>query len=96
MKSRITLLVALVFLLALAGAALAQSDSSPSLQPDRWYRIEPSTLTGNSYQLASRAWQFDSALAGGDYHLQALSAPDLHGNGCCCTFLPCQWLDASP
>lgn len=96
MKSKLILLVALVILLVLAGGVLAQPNPSSSPHSAQWYSVEQSTLTGNNYHLASRVWQFDPQASGGDYRLQSLTTPDLRGNGCCCTFLPCQWRNATP
>lgn len=89
MKTHIILFVALVLLLVLAGVVLAQS--GPPRQPHQWYSMEQATLVGRNYNLVSRVWQFDTQASGGDYRLQSLNTPDLRGNGCCCTFLPCQW-----
>lgn len=92
MKTRVILLLVLVLLLMLTGVVLAQSE--PPRQSHLWYQVEQITLTGNGYHLLTRTWQFQKQTSGGGYHLQSLNVPDLRGNGCCCTYLPCQWQSA--
>lgn len=94
MKARTVILVALVALLCLGGAALAQSGGAG---PDQVLSVQAGTSGGGSYHLTSLtlrqsegdAWQVSGTATGGGYVLAVPYAPTLRGNGCCCTYLPC-------
>jgi hypothetical protein len=85
MKTLIALLLVLT-LLAMGGATLAQG-SGPD--PAQAMSVQPGTVTGGNYHLTSRTWQVRGTVAGEKYVLDAPSWPELRGNGCCCTYLPC-------
>lgn len=78
--------IALVCVLLLAGAALAQSGSQPS---PPWYAVEQGRASGGRYHLTSVSWYVSGTASGGSYRLLSPSSPTLRGNGCCCTYLPC-------
>jgi hypothetical protein len=80
MKRRILVLTAIVALLILGTAALAQ--------PGGLYVVETGHATGGRYSLTSLAWQVRGASGGGDYRLLGPAMPALRGSGCCCTYLP--------
>lgn len=80
MKQRVILGVVVVMLLV-TSVALAQ--------PDRLYRVEIGTISGEGYHLTSTSWQVSGRASGGDYYLLGAAAPNLRGSGCCCTYLPC-------
>ena len=75
MKRRRIILLLVVLALALAPIALAQARDST-----------PASTGGGGYHLTSAGVQASSS---GGYHLLGPAAPDLTGNGCCCTYLPC-------
>jgi len=81
-----TAVMALVCVLLLAGAALAQSGSQPS---PPWYAVEQGRASGGRYHLTSVSWHVSGAASGGGYRLLSPSSPTLRGNGCCCTYMPC-------
>ena len=81
-----TAVIALVCVLLLAGAALAQSGSQPSPSS---YVVEKGRASGGRYHLTSVSWYVSGTASGGGYRLLSPSSPTLRGNGCCCTYLPC-------
>jgi len=85
MKRKIIFLT-LILVLVLATTALAQVKSSA--RPDTASSSPPGheMLSGGHYHLTNAAWQVSS---GGGYFLMGPAKPQLTGNGCCCTFLPC-------
>jgi hypothetical protein len=85
MRTLIALLL-VVALLAVAGAALAQSNGAGPGQP---MSVQAGTSSGGSYHLTNLAWQVSGTAAGGGYALTSPQAPALRGSGCCCTYLPC-------
>jgi hypothetical protein len=85
MKTPIALLL-VIALLAVGGAALAQSGWSG---PGQAMTVQAGTSSGGSYQLTSLAWQVSGTALGGSYTLAIPYAPALRGSGCCCTYLPC-------
>lgn len=82
----ILLLVALLCLVLVGGVALAQT-GRPG--PGQAMRVQAGTSTGGGYHLTSRTWQVSGTVAGEHYVLNAPYLPELRGNGCCCTYLPC-------
>lgn len=79
-------MTALIFVLLLLGtAAMAQTAET---SPSPVYMVEQGRATGDSYSLASLAWQVSGPSSGPGYRLQGPMRP-LQGAGCCCTFLPC-------
>jgi hypothetical protein len=85
MRTLIALLL-IIALLAVAGAALAQSSGAG---PGQSLSVQAGTSSGGSYHLTSLAWQVSGTAAGGGYALTSPQAPALRGSGCCCTYLPC-------
>ena len=85
MRTPITFLL-VITLLAVAGAALAESGGAGPLQS---MSVQLTTSSGGSYHLSSLAWQVSGTAAGESYALVSPSAPTLRGSGCCCTYLPC-------
>lgn len=53
------------------------------------YSVEQTTSSGEGYRLATLAWQVDGTASGSGYILRSPTGPNLRGNGCCCTFIPC-------
>jgi hypothetical protein len=93
MRTLIALLL-VIALLAVAGAALAQSSGAG---PGQSLSVQPGTSSGGNYQLVSLplrqaqgdAWSVSGAAAGGDYTLAVPYTAAPRGSGCCCTYLPC-------
>ena len=84
----------------MVSVALARTGSETQVSPTNHYHLtgtlsqsDAPTLSGGHYQVTdmtlrntqSNAW----SASGGRYHLQGPASPQLTGNGCCCTFLPC-------
>ncbi len=86
MKTRITILTAIIALLLLGTVALAQSGGGT---PPTLYTVAQGTAAGGSYHLTSLAWHVEGTAGGGGYRLLSPASPALRGNGCCCTYLPC-------
>ena len=81
MKAWIALLLFLTALLLLSTGTSAMSGPR--------YQVEPTTLSGGSYQIGSFGVQAGNLATGGEYRLLGPSAPELRGSGCCCTYVPC-------
>jgi hypothetical protein len=78
--------VGLICVLILVGVAFAQSGSQPS---PPWYVIGTGKASGGGYYLTSLVWSASGTIQGQGYTLLGPAAPNLRGNGCCCSFLPC-------
>lgn len=74
--------------------------SRRSADPAPGVPADPSSVTqlsGGHYQLTrvtlggtqTGSQPLGNFASGGSYHLKASASPQLTGNGCCCTFLPC-------
>jgi hypothetical protein len=85
MKTRTIILLAIVALLLVGSAALAQSSGPPS---PALYVVARGTASGEGYRLTSMCWQVSGASSGGGYRLLGPASPS-GGNQCCCTYLPC-------
>lgn len=82
MKTRIALLIAVLALVLLGGAALARSDPRAPI-------AESSAPTApQTYHLTSQTWQISGITSGDGIYLASRAAPAGTGSGCCCTFLP--------
>ena len=94
----------LIVVALMAGAALARTGSETLASPTSHYHLtgtliqsDSMLLSGGHYQLIDvtlrnaqgSAGQANDLASGGGYHLEAPAGPQLTGNGCCCTFLPC-------
>jgi hypothetical protein len=75
----------ILFLLALA---LALMLTPMALAATAQARVSPDTPVSGSghYHLTRVTGQISS---GGSYYLTGPASPDLTGDGCCCTYLPC-------
>ena len=85
MKTPIALLL-VITLLAVGGAALAQSGGAG---PGQAMSVQAGTSSGGSYHLTSLAWQVSGTAIGEGYALTSPYTPTLRSSGCCCTYLPC-------
>jgi hypothetical protein len=87
MKTRMTILIAVMALLLLGTVASAQS-SRPSQSLE--YTARAVTVAGGSYQLTSLGLEIGRTSSGGGYRLLNPDAPSASsGHGCCCMYLPC-------
>ena len=87
MKTRTTILMAVMALLLLGTVASAQS-SQPGQSLD--YTVQAVTVAGGRYQLISLGSQISDTSSGGAYRLVSLASPSASSDsGCCCTYLPC-------
>ena len=87
MKTRTTILIAVMALLLLGAVASAQtSQPGQSLE----YTVQAVTVAGGRYQLIGLGSQLGSTSSGGAYRLLSLAASSASSDsGCCCTYLPC-------
>jgi hypothetical protein len=85
MRTLIALLL-VIALLAMGSATLVQAGGP---DPAQAMSVQPGTITGGNYHLTNRAWHVSGSATGGDYTVDAPYQPELRGNGCCCTYLPC-------
>ncbi len=87
MKTRLTILMAVMALLLLGTVAPAQSGQpNQSLE----YTVQAVTVAGGSYRLISLGSQLSDTSSGGAYRLLSLASPSASSDsGCCCTYLPC-------
>jgi hypothetical protein len=87
MKTRLTILMAVMALLLLGTVASAQPSR---LGQSLGYTVQAVTVTGGRYQLISPGSQISEAASGGGYRLLSLASPSASSDsGCCCTYLPC-------
>ena len=77
---------ALVCVLLLASAALAQSGGPGP--PGAWFAVESGTASGGGYHLATLAWQASGTASGGNYRLLTPVRAIGRGTPCCCNYLP--------
>ena len=85
MKARTAISIALVALLLLGSAALAQAGKP---DPALWYMVRAGTSSGEGYHLTALAWRVSGTASGGGYRLLGPASPS-GGNQCCCTYIPC-------
>jgi hypothetical protein len=86
MKTRTTILIAVITLLLLGTVASAQS-SRPNQSSG--YTVQAVTVTGGRYQLIGLGSQIGATSSGGAYRLSLASPSASSDSGCCCTYLPC-------
>ena len=87
MKTRLTILMAVMALLLLGTVAPVQS-SRPGQSLE--YTVQAVTVAGGRYQLTSQGSQLSDTSSGGAYRLLSLASPSASSDsGCCCTYLPC-------
>jgi hypothetical protein len=87
MKTRMTILIAVIALLLLGTVASAQS-SRPSQSFE--YTVQAVIVTGASYQLTSPGFEISRTSSGGSYRLVGPASPAVSSDsGCCCAYLPC-------
>jgi hypothetical protein len=81
MKKRITLLWILLAFVLLSTSAAALSGART--------QVDPRTIAGGDYRLTTLGPQPQPVAAGGAYRLLEPLTAELHGSGCCCSYLPC-------
>lgn len=87
MKTRTTILIAVMALLLLGTVASAHS-SQPRQSLD--YTAQAVTVAGGRYQLIGLGSQLGGTSSGGAYRLLNLADSSASSDsGCCCTYLPC-------
>ncbi len=84
MKAQTVILVTIVALLLLGGAALAQPGERVG---SPLYAVEPATASGGAYHLAGGRWQVSCPSTGQGYRLWGPVQPQ-QAPACCCAFLP--------
>jgi hypothetical protein len=87
MNTRMIVLTIIIILLLFVSGAIASAHTG-QMGADIPYRVEISLASGNGYHLTPLTWRVEGAVSGGSY-LLAVSAPELNGSGCCCSYLPC-------
>ena len=88
MNTRVIVLTIIIILLLFVSGAIASAYSG-QISDGIVYQAETGLTSGNGYHLTPLTWQVEGAVGGGSYILDVLVAPELNGNGCCCSYLPC-------
>jgi hypothetical protein len=93
MKTRITILIAVVAFLLVIGLSLRQAQGFMPRQssgplPSTNYMVAQGVASGGHYRLTGLTRQVSGTASGAGYRLTSPTIPRGTGNQCCCTFLP--------